>query len=91
MGLHATRYPQNRGYGGSQRTWHQKALKLGAGVAVVLHPDCQYTPKLVVATASMIATGQYAPSRIRRGSAIRGGMPVYKYVFNRLQSRSVEE
>ena len=86
-GLEVLRHPQNRGYGGNQKTCYQEALKLGAEVVVMLHPDYQYTPKLVVAMASMIATGQYdivLASRILCGSAIRGGMPTYKYVSNRL-------
>ena len=87
VGLLAIRHPRNRGYGANQKTCYQEALKLGADVVVMLHPDYQYTPKLVVAMASMIATGQYdivLASRILCGSAIRGGMPVYKYVSNRL-------
>jgi len=85
--LLAIRHPRNRGYGANQKTCYQEALKLGADVVVILHPDYQYTSKLGVAMASMIATGQYdvvLASRTLCGSAIRGGMPMYKYVSNRL-------
>ena len=77
MGLHAIRHPQNRGYGGNPRIWYQEAPKLGASVVVMLNRDCRYTPKFVVGRASMIATGQYAASRILCRSAICGGVPVY--------------
>ena len=86
LGLHVVRHPSNRGYGGNQKTCYREALRLGADVVVMLHPDYQYSPKLVVAMASMIAVGQYdvvLASRILCGSAIRGGMPLYKYVMNR--------
>ena len=86
LGLTVVRHPRNRGYGGNQKTCYQEALRLGADVVVMLHPDYQYSPKLVVAMASMIATGQYdliLASRILCGSAIKGGMPLYKYVMNR--------
>jgi glycosyltransferase involved in cell wall biosynthesis len=87
LGMHTIRHQQNRGYGGNQKTCYAEALARGADVVVMLHPDYQYSPKLVVAMASMVATGQYdvvLGSRILCGSAIRGGMPIYKYVFNRL-------
>jgi glycosyltransferase involved in cell wall biosynthesis len=87
LGLRVLRHPKNRGYGGNQKTCYREALRLGADVVVMLHPDYQYSPRLVVAMASMIATGQYdviLASRILCGSAIRGGMPRYKYVMNRV-------
>jgi glycosyltransferase involved in cell wall biosynthesis len=87
LGLRVLRHPSNRGYGGNQKTCYREALRLGADVVVMLHPDYQYSPKLAVAMASMIATGQYdvvLASRILCGSAIGGGMPIYKYVMNRL-------
>ncbi len=87
LGLVVLRHPKNRGYGGNQKTCYREALRLGGDVVVMLHPDYQYSPKLVVAMASMIATGQYdviLGSRILCGSAIRGGMPLYKYVCNRI-------
>ena len=80
-------HPENRGYGGNQKTCYTEALKLGADVVVMLHPDYQYTPKLLVTMASAIAVGQYdvmLGSRVLCQSAIKGGMPVYKYVANRL-------
>jgi glycosyltransferase involved in cell wall biosynthesis len=87
LGMRAVHHPQNRGYGGNQKTCYTEALSRGADVVVMLHPDYQYSPKLVVAMASMVAVGQYdvvLGSRILCGSAIKGGMPIYKYVFNRV-------
>ncbi len=87
LGLRVLRHPRNRGYGGNQKTCYREALRLGADVVVMLHPDYQYSPKLAVAMASMIAAGQYdvvLGSRILGGSALGGGMPIYKYVMNRL-------
>ena len=87
LGLRVLRHPSNRGYGGNQKTCYREALRLGADVVVMLHPDYQYSPKLAVAMASMIAAGQYdvvLGSRILGGSALGGGMPMYKYVMNRL-------
>ncbi|MFI5396463.1 MAG: glycosyltransferase family 2 protein [Candidatus Binatia bacterium] len=79
--------PDNRGYGGNQKTCYTEALRHGADVVVMLHPDYQYTPKLLVAMASLIAVGQYdvvLGSRILSEGALKGGMPAYKYVANRL-------
>jgi len=87
LGLHVIRHEKNRGYGGNQKTCYTQALRLGADVVVMLHPDYQYSPKLVVAMASMVASGQYdlvLGSRILCGSSIGGGMPVYKYIANRV-------
>ena len=87
LGMHVIRHQKNRGYGANQKTCYAEALARGADVVVMLHPDYQYSPKLVVAMASMVATGQYdvvLGSRILCGSAIKGGMPIYKYVFNRM-------
>jgi glycosyltransferase involved in cell wall biosynthesis len=86
MGIETIVHPQNRGYGGNQKTCYTRALELGADVVVMLHPDYQYTPRLLVAMASLIAIGQYdivLGSRILTGSALKGGMPLYKYVSNR--------
>lgn len=86
LGLHVVIHPKNRGYGGNQKTCYREALKRGADVVVMLHPDYQYSPKLVVAMASMVAVGHHdfvLGSRILCGSAVRGGMPVWKYVANR--------
>lgn len=79
---HAT----NKGYGANQKTCYRKALELGADIVVMLHPDYQYTPKLIESMAYMIANGLYPVvlgSRILGGGALRGGMPYYKYFFNR--------
>lgn len=86
LGLKVIRHPKNRGYGGNQKTCYREALAAGADVVVMLHPDYQYTPQLVPAMASMVAVGTYdvvLGSRILGGKARRGGMPFYKYVFNR--------
>lgn len=86
LGLRVIRHPRNRGYGGNQKTCYREALAAGADVVVMLHPDYQYTPQLVPAMASMVATGTYdvvLGSRILGGKARRGGMPLYKYISNR--------
>jgi glycosyltransferase involved in cell wall biosynthesis len=80
------RHPKNRGYGGNQKTCYEAALRLGADIVVMVHPDYQYSPLLVPAIAAMIAYGEYdcvLGSRILAQSAIAGGMPKYKYVANR--------
>jgi glycosyltransferase involved in cell wall biosynthesis len=80
-------HDQNYGYGRNQQTCYREALAAGADVVIMVHPDYQYTPLLVTAMASMVAYGVYhvvLGSRIIGGSALRGGMPFYKYVFNRL-------
>ena len=84
---HIIRHEKNRGYGANQKTCYDKTLELGADIIVMLHPDYQYTPKLIPALAHIIASGVYPValgSRILGGGALRGGMPLYKYVFNRL-------
>lgn len=86
LGLHTVIHPRNLGYGGNQKTCYAEALARGAEVVVMLHPDYQYTPKLLVAMASLVAVGQYdivLGSRILSEGALRGGMPFYKYVSNR--------
>ena len=78
---------ENRGYGGNQKTCYTAALQQGADVVVMLHPDYQYTPKLLVAMASLVAVGQYdvvLGSRVLSEGAIKNGMPAYKYVANRV-------
>ncbi len=83
---HVIIHPQNRGYGGNQKTCYRAALDLGADIVVMLHPDYQYTPRLIPAMASIIAEDVYPVvlgSRILGGGALRGGMPWYKYVANR--------
>ena len=81
------RHEHNRGYGANQKTCYQAALKLGADVVIMLHPDYQYDPRLVRAMASMIAEGVYdsvIASRILGTGALAGGMPLYKYIANRV-------
>jgi glycosyltransferase involved in cell wall biosynthesis len=80
------KHDANRGYGGNQKTCYRTALSLGADIVVMLHPDYQYTPKLVRAMVSVLAEDVYdivLGSRILGGGALRGGMPLYKYVSNR--------
>lgn len=79
-------HPENRGYGGNQKSCYRLALEQGADVVVMIHPDYQYTPMLIPAMASMIANGLYScvlGSRILGGYALKGGMPWWKYVANR--------
>ena len=86
LGIRTHRHPDNRGYGGNQKTCYALALEEGADIVVMLHPDYQYEPKLITAMAAMIASGVYdvvIGSRILGNTAIAGGMPLYKYVFNR--------
>jgi glycosyltransferase involved in cell wall biosynthesis len=86
LGLIHFVHDQNYGYGRNQQTCYTEALSEGADVVIMLHPDYQYTPLLVTAMASMVAYGVYdvvLGSRIIGGQALRGGMPIYKYVFNR--------
>jgi glycosyltransferase involved in cell wall biosynthesis len=81
------RHDRNRGYGGNQKTCYDQALALGAEIVIMLHPDYQYTPLLVNAMASLIALGVYPVvlgSRILGNGAREGGMPLYKYVANRV-------
>ena len=87
LGVHTVVHRENRGYGGNQKTCYAEALAKGADVVVMLHPDYQYTPNLLVAMASLVAVGQYDTvlgSRILCEGALKGGMPVYKYIANRL-------
>ena len=84
---HIIRHQQNRGYGGNQKSCYNKALELGADIIIMLHPDYQYTPKLIPSMAHLIANDLYQVvlgSRILGNGALRGGMPVYKYIANRL-------
>jgi len=79
-------HPENRGYGGNQKTCYAAALAEGADIVVMIHPDYQYTPKLIPAMVSLISGGLYSTvlgSRILGGYAIEGGMPRWKYVANR--------
>ncbi len=84
---HVIEHDRNRGYGGNQKTCYDEALGLGADIVIMLHPDYQYTPRLISSMASMIAYGVYPVvlgSRILGKGAIAGGMPRHKYVANRL-------
>ena len=86
LGIHTLVHDQNRGYGGNQKTCYAAALERGADIVVMLHPDYQYTPRLVTAMASMISSDQYdvvLASRILGKGALAGGMPLYKYFANR--------
>jgi len=86
LGIRTIVHKQNQGYGGNQKTCYREALSHGADIVVMVHPDYQYSPRLVTAMASMIASGHYdivLGSRILGGNALKGGMPLYKYVANR--------
>src|SRR6185436_401551 len=88
---HSIRLEKNKGYGGNQKVCYDKAKELGADIVIMLHPDYQYTPKLIPAMASVIANDLYPVvlgSRILGMGALRGGMPVYKYIFNRFLTLS---
>ena len=85
--VHLLRHKRNRGYGANQKTCYRYALSLGADIVIMLHPDYQYSPRLLVAMASMISTGVYdcvLGSRILGIGQISSGMPAYKYYSNRL-------
>lgn len=83
---HVIRHDNNRGYGGNQKTCYSTALALGADIVIMLHPDYQYTPKLIPVMSWMIANDVYPVvlgSRILGNGARKGGMPLYKYIANR--------
>jgi glycosyltransferase involved in cell wall biosynthesis len=87
LNMHVFVHHQNLGYGANQKTCYHEALRLGADVVVMLHPDYQYDPRLVTAMAAMVSSGIYdavVGSRILGNTARRGGMPFYKYIANRL-------
>ena len=84
---HVIRHEYNKGYGGNQKTCYDKALELKADIVVMLHPDYQYTPKLIESMCYLIANDLYPVvlgSRILGKGALRGGMPIYKYIANRV-------
>jgi glycosyltransferase involved in cell wall biosynthesis len=86
MGIHTIVHENNLGYGGNQKSCYRAALELDADIVIMLHPDYQYTPKLIPAIASMIAYGEFDAvlgSRILGIGALQGGMPLYKYIANR--------
>lgn len=87
LGIKTIVHTANRGYGGNQKSCYRAAIELGADIVVMLHPDYQYTPRLVTAMAAMIAYGEFdavLASRILGTGALTGGMPFYKYFSNRL-------
>jgi glycosyltransferase involved in cell wall biosynthesis len=80
-------HDRNKGYGANQKACYQKAIEVGADIIIMLHPDYQYTPKLIPSMAYLIANDIYPVvlgSRILGGGALKGGMPLYKYIANRL-------
>jgi len=84
---HVISHEKNKGYGGNQKTCYTKALELKADIVIMLHPDYQYTPKLIQSMCYLIANDLYPAvfgSRILGKGALKGGMPVYKYIFNRM-------
>ncbi len=83
---HVIRHEKNKGYGGNQKTCYNKALEIGADIVIMLHPDYQYTPKLIESMSYLIANDVYPVvlgSRILGKGALKGGMPKYKYIANR--------
>lgn len=83
---HIVVHGNNRGYGGNQKSCYDKAMELGADIVVMLHPDYQYTPQLLEPMVSLIGNGTYPVvfgSRILGKGALKGGMPIYKYIANR--------
>ncbi|HEX2767803.1 MAG TPA: glycosyltransferase family 2 protein [Geobacteraceae bacterium] len=86
LGIRTIIHEENKGYGGNQKTCYRTALDLGADIVIMLHPDYQYTPRLISAMAAMIAYGEFdavLASRILGIGALKGGMPLYKYISNR--------
>jgi glycosyltransferase involved in cell wall biosynthesis len=88
---HVISHEKNKGYGGNQKTCYDTALKLNADIVIMLHPDYQYTPKLIQSLSYLIANDLYPVafgSRILGKGALKGGMPLYKYIFNRFLTLS---
>lgn len=86
LGLDVFVHDKNKGYGANQKTCYEQALRLGADIVVMLHPDYQYNPRLITAMSSLVAEGIYdlvLASRILGGHSLQGGMPLYKYISNR--------
>lgn len=84
---HIVTHKKNRGYGGNQKSCYNKALEIGGDIVIMVHPDYQYTPKLITAMCSIIANDVYPAvfaSRILGKGALKGGMPMYKFIANRL-------
>ena len=87
LGIQTIIHQSNKGYGANQKTCYQEALKKNPDMIIMLHPDYQYSPKLILAMAAMISSGLYdvvLASRILGRGALRGGMPLYKYISNRV-------
>ena len=87
LGIKVFIHDKNLGYGGNQKTCYREALKIGADVVVMLHPDYQYPPKLITPMAALVTSGIFdvvLGSRILGNKALEGGMPVYKYIANRI-------
>lgn len=87
LGLAVYCHEKTRGYGGNQKTCYTEALKRGADIVVMLHPDYQYPPQLITAMAGLVASGIFdivLGSRVLGGMALKGGMPIYKYISNRV-------
>jgi glycosyltransferase involved in cell wall biosynthesis len=88
---HIIEHDENKGYGGNQKSCYNKALDVGADIIIMLHPDYQYTPKLIVSMTYLMSNGVYPvviASRILGKGALKGGMPLYKYVANRFLTLS---
>ena len=88
---HIIQHEKNKGYGGNQKSCYNKALEINADIVVMLHPDYQYTPKLLRSMCYLIADGNYEVvigSRILGNGALKGGMPLYKYIANRFLTLS---
>lgn len=86
LGITTIVHERNAGYGANQKTCYRKALEMGADIVIMLHPDYQYTPRLIPAMAAMAAYGEFdavLASRILGTGALKGGMPLYKYLANR--------
>ncbi|MFT8418491.1 MAG: glycosyltransferase family 2 protein [Acetobacter sp.] len=86
LNIHVIQHDKNRGYGGNQKTCYENALARGADIIIMLHPDYQYSPRLIRAMTAMLTSGHYdvvIASRILGKGALQGGMPLYKYVANR--------
>ena len=87
LGINVIIHASNQGYGGNQKTCYEAALKAGGYIIIMLHPDYQYTPKLIGAMAYLLESGEFdvvLGSRILGGKTRNGGMPMYKYIFNRI-------
>ena len=91
---HVIKHEKNKGYGGNQKTCYDKALSLNADIVIMLHPDYQYTPKLITAMSSIIAFDVYPVvfgSRILGMGALKGGMPTYKFIVSYFVAKYFDE